>query len=128
MKNRLVPIRRSAPPPRKTRVKAVNRKRRDARWLHAFGSEARVRFVASLPCLAHSPICHGEIHNHHTKNGGMGKKAPASSVVPLCAVHHAAIHTMGRATFAFLYDLDLERESARVEAMWQSFSGSTDDR
>lgn len=74
-------------PLRKSRLKAVG-KQRPAKWAKAYGSEARVRFVKSLPC-AWCATTRTERHNAHlpTKSG-MGRKGPYTAIVPMCAVCH----------------------------------------
>jgi len=60
-----------------------------------YGSKERRRWIKSLPCLACclvSPIFaladKWSCENAHVVTGGMGRKADASHIVPLCRTHH----------------------------------------
>lgn len=73
-----------------------------------YGSEERVRTIKALPCAV--PECMGgPCDNHHLKNGGLGRKGPWQSIVPLCFMHHEAYHRRAGspARFAALYGVDL---------------------
>ena len=90
-----------------------------AEFERVYGPPGRREFVEGLPCIVNSVICTAPSHNHHTKNGGMGRKADFDAIVPLCFDHHQEIHTTGAETFAQRYWLNL-RESARLtESLWQ---------
>lgn len=96
--------------------------RREREWERAYGSEARVRWVQSLPCLVHD--CRGwPIDNAHIETGGTGRKADADRIVPLCRAHHLggdqSLHRLGREGFEVLHGLDLEQEAAAVERRWR---------
>lgn len=78
------PLRRSGCVTRKSRtVTSFNR---------IYGSKARVRWVKAQPCVS-CGAQDGASHNHHTQNGGTGRKADASTIVPLCPSCHHAHHT-----------------------------------
>jgi hypothetical protein len=58
------------------------KKRTNAEFARIYGSEERVLWVKSLPCL----VC-GKLpsDNHHIVNEGMGRKASYRLIVPLCS-------------------------------------------
>lgn len=120
---RRTPLTRTPMPRGRTRVKPVNAKRRKSEFARCYESRARVAWIKSLPCLARGQgYCGGDIQNAHTATGGTGRKADASTVVPLCLKHHAALHTIGARTFASIHRLDLAAEAARVEGLWQDLN------
>lgn len=80
-------------------------------------------FVKSLDCIARQWDCDGEIHNHHTATDGIGRKADASTIVPLCARHRDVLHWVGTATFERMHRIDLSAEAARTERRWQASQG-----
>lgn len=108
-------------------VKRVNAKRRRKEWGRAYGSPERVQFVASLPCAfgGRWERCAGKIENHHTRNGGRGRKGDAATIVPLCTLHHDELHDKGVATMEEQYGVDLKAEAALTETRWQIASGRT---
>jgi hypothetical protein len=111
------------PMKRKTRVRPRNPKRRASEFARCYGSKERVAFVKSLPCIVRRSlsfaVCDGEIHNHHTKNDGIGRKGPASSIVPLCSRHHELLHEGGSEAFSDAYGLPLNALAADTERRWQ---------
>lgn len=109
-------IPRKTPLARGGRIKPRNAKRHSANWLRAYGSAERVQWVKSLPCL----VCGATpSENAHVYTGGMGRKADAAKIVPLCLIHHAEQHAYGNRTIEDDYWLDLRAEAARIEAMWR---------
>lgn len=77
-------LKRSAPPPR---GKAIRRKPRKAsEFARIYGSEARVRWVKSLPCVGCGAIPSEDrpSENAHTVTGGTSRKADAATIAPLC--------------------------------------------
>lgn len=78
--------------PKVARPRKVNRKRRAANFARTYGG-AYADYIRSLPCAALGGDCFGPIHAHHTIAGGMGRKADASTLAPLCARHHELWHT-----------------------------------
>lgn len=101
---------------RRTKVRPVNPERKQRLFGEGFGSEARVRWVASLACVV--PGCDGgPCENAHTVSRGSGGKA--RDVVPMCPAHHTEQHQLGIRTFASKYGLDLESEAAATERAWQ---------
>jgi hypothetical protein len=89
-----------------------------AKFEREYGSAERVAFVASLPCIASSDECMAPIENAHTETGGMGRKGPASSIVPACCYHHHILHTWGVMTFQAKYRVDLAACAAETAAAW----------
>lgn len=100
-----------------------SKRRKASEFQRIYGGRDRVRWVKSLPCIAAPHGCVGAIENAHTENGGMGRKADASSIVPACGLHHRALHILGAETFQFRYRVDLKAEAARVAARWDAMQG-----
>ena len=84
-----------------------------------YGSPERQEFVRSLGCL----ICGQPPELAHTKSGGMGRKADADTIVPLCHAHHSELHQHGAKTFEAHWGLDLNASAAWIEAKWQEKQG-----
>lgn len=118
------PIARSAIKPRTKRPKARNVKRHAGEWARAYGSKARVAFVKSLACRV-SGCMDGPVENAHTVNGGMGRKADANTIVPLCRAHHRFLHQHGPVAFAASFPLrhgwTLADWAVEVERLWGAF-------
>lgn len=113
---RRTPFRRSGGPSRGGRINPRNEERRDAEWKRAYGSEERVRWVQGLPCLA----CGSRpSENAHTETGGMGRKADAETIVPLCPDCHRQLHEEGADTWQERTGLDLKADARRIEEAWQ---------
>ena len=130
MKPRTSFPKRKRPLPRgKKPIPKRNPKRKAKEFARAYGSDERVEFVKSLPCIVATRVfcgvtkacCAGDIENAHTKGGGMGRKAPASSVVPMCSGHHRYLHTVGSTEFQAVYRVDLTAEAAKCEAAWLAY-------
>lgn len=126
-------MKRSAPIPRKTRlarggrVKPVNRKRRASEFARCYGSKERVAWVKSLPCAVRSlglsifaMPCHGPMDNAHTVTGGMGRKADAETIIPLCRRHHEGFHA-GRWDPVFVQAA--RGYATEVEQRWRAEGG-----
>ena len=84
---RRTPIRRSGPP------KQRNAKRKASEFARCYGSKARVAFVASLYCACGCGRTPCE--NAHTITGGIGRKGPYQSIIPLTANCHRRQHVEG---------------------------------
>lgn len=103
------------------RTKPVKKKARPAsETKRIYGSKQRVAWVKSRPCLVANGACEGLIENAHTTTGGMGRKADACHVVPLCAGHHRTLHSIGAETFQGIYGVSLAFAAAQTELAWQS--------
>lgn len=105
--------------PRSARPKARNAKRKASEWTRAYGSQARVAFVKELWCIVGLSTCRGACHNAHIEGDGMGRKANADKVVPLCPTHHAELHRMGCTEFEEHFGVNLAQAAAETEIFWQ---------
>lgn len=123
MKPRTQRIARAKPPNRR------NRKRHTREWIRAYGSPERCEFVKGLPCV----VC-GFVpsENAHIETGGMGRKADADKIVPLCGLAaelalfdrvgcHTILHAAGRESLEKLRGLDLSACARETEKAWQEF-------
>jgi hypothetical protein len=103
---------------KRVRVNSRNRERYERNWRRAFGSDERVAWVKRQRCVAHGG-CKGEMENSHVVGGGMGRRADAKHIVPMCQHHHRQFHSHGRPWFERYYGVDLEQRAAATEAQWQ---------
>lgn len=106
-------------------VKKRNKPRAEREWLRAYGSKQRVRWIAAHGCLACACV---PSENAHAVTGGIGRKADACFVVPLCATHHRELHAVGVETFERLHapmlaGRTLLQWAARTDAAWRACSG-----
>ena len=85
------------------------------RWERAYHSQERVDWIQAMPCIACGA---GPCENHHTRGGGVGRKADWETVVPLCAGCHRECHQVGTLTFQFTRGVDFAKESAFVARLW----------
>ena len=109
------PVKRSAIKPSGTRLNPVNQKRKASAFARAYHSKERVAFVKALPCV----VCHQTpSDNAHIENGGMGRKADYTTIVPLCRTHHRRLHILGRATFEASYGVALGLWTTHTELSW----------
>lgn len=99
-------------------VKRSNPARKAKAFKRAYGSRARVAFVKSLPCVACGVVGYSE--NAHVTSGGVGRKADASQIVPLCGPHHLHLHAWGIDTWTKHYRKDLHYFAMDTEQRWQS--------
>lgn len=91
-----------------------NGKRKQSEFARIYGSRKRVAWIQSLECVV--PGCGGRMsENAHTATGGMGRKADAETIVPMCTTHHRLLHTIGVATFSDAYSLDLPALAAETD-------------
>ena len=102
------------------------RKRSKSEFARIYGSPARVRFVASLPCVG---CGRGPCENAHIETGGMGRKADSDRIVPLCNGCHREFHWWGREDFEDGYHIDLEGAALQTEMLWRRATqpGRTDE-
>ena len=118
-------MRRSGPIKRRTRLAPRNATRRTKEWARAYGSTQRVEWIAARPCS----VCgcpRRPCENAHTVTGGTGRKADASTVIPLCSYHHAELHQVGAHTFEVQHRLPLRWTAEQTEEAWaRSQSGLT---
>lgn len=106
-----------------------NVKRKASEFQRCYHSKARVRFVKSEPC----PVCQAlgmrhlvESDNAHIVGGGAGRKAGYEKIVPLCRLHHRALHAAGSlsafyVTFGGL--VDLAAFAAQTHSRWLLYCG-----
>ena len=101
----------------------MNAKKKRDKFAREFCSDERIQHVKDLGCLVqmhgHTPgPCSDAIHNHHTQNGGMGRKGDFDTIVPLCVRHHREVHDKGVRTFEKTYGLDLALSADAVQISW----------
>lgn len=66
-------------------------------------------------------FCLGKVENAHTVTGGVGRKADAHTIIPLCHQHHAELHR-GVERFEDLYGIDLTEAAAETQRLWLAHS------
>lgn len=102
---------------------AMKRKSRSvSEFARIYGSRARVAWIKAQPCVACGRV--GQSENAHTESGGMGRKADAEFIVPLCILDHRRIHAWGVLTFEARYAIHLrgrtlKQWAAHFAAEWQ---------
>lgn len=103
------------------------KKRSASEFARIYGSKKRVVWVKSLPCAVWIAVelfgietrCEGPVVNAHTVTGGMGRKADAKTIAPLCHAHHVDYdHYRG------LFEDDrarrlIQMHAAQIDARWQ---------
>lgn len=107
-----------APKPRKP-LRAKPRKASERERI--YGPKGFQDWLHKLPCVCCGH--RGSIHAHHTENGGMGRKADWTTLVPVCAAHHRMIHDIGQKRVAAMYGRVWEIEAGRVQEAWERISG-----
>jgi hypothetical protein len=108
------PLRRKKATKRQKPMAKKSRKPKET--ARVYGGHRRVEWVNGLGCL----IClRGPCENAHVKSGGVGRKADAKWIVPLCRDHHAE-HHRGARTFEAKYGVSLLKAAAQIESLWQS--------
>lgn len=96
------PLDRSGP----LRPKARTRKERE----RVYGTEARQTWLRERGCLA---CGQRPVELAHVENGGMGRKANADRLVPLCATHHRMQHALGVESFDGVFAVELRGVSLK---------------
>lgn len=96
----------------------MNRARKRTEWARVYGSTERVQFIKALPCCV-SSCDRRPCENAHAKGGGMGRKADARFVLPLCTKHHRELHNIGVRTFEKRHAIDLLHCADWTEWRWQ---------
>lgn len=117
---------RKKPLQRGGRIKPVNAKRKAKNWERAYRSPAFVRWISRLPCWACNYAGPSPRQAAHTTTGGMGRKADANTVIPLCGVCHARQHTQGWAAIA-MTDESRQRAAADIQRLWEARSDEASD-
>lgn len=97
----------------KRKKKSAAAKAKD--FARKYGSEERVGFVRSLPCVC---CWRAPSENAHTKSGGVGRKADYTTIVPLCKTHHTLAHTKGMKTVGEMFKVDWELSARLTQARW----------
>lgn len=99
-------LKRTGPPKRRTplprpskpmeRGQMKRRPKSPAKWRRQYGSEARVEAIKGMPCTV--PGCANRpSENAHVApkaERGMGYKADARWIAPLCSVHHYSLDSI----------------------------------
>jgi hypothetical protein len=90
-----------------------------AKFEREFGSKERVAFVAAMNCVAcgFGRPC----ENHHIQNGGMGKKAHHTKIIPLCVVCHREWHSQGRVAMEDYYGFNADVAAVQAEQDWREY-------
>jgi hypothetical protein len=123
-KPRTTPLRSTTPIRRKPRKASETRR--------IYGTRKHQKWLRDHPCLGCA--CSGSDdyphHLHHTANGGKGRKADASTLVPLCYGCHWLLHQHGPETFQrahadFLCGRTLESWAETYADAWSNWSGLT---
>lgn len=111
------PLTRKTPLKASKPVNPINRKRRKANFARAYNSPAFVRWISRLPCYACNYAGPSPRQAAHSVTGGMGRKADACTVLPLCGVCHSRQHTLG------LLAIGMTRETAKAaaETTWRNW-------
>lgn len=93
-----------------------------AKFQREYGGVTRLTWLKAWVCRArlHPHLdCSGPIEAAHTASGGVGRKADASTLIPLCRKHHAELHQYGAHSFEKAYGLSLRHEAEKVDNEWQ---------
>lgn len=99
----------AAPKPKPANQAARER----AEFARVYGSKERVAWVKAQPCVG----CGARpSDNHHTKNGGFGRKGDYTTIVPLCRGCHRALHNGRKPCLDWG---DGSHLAAATEARWQ---------
>lgn len=127
--------RKPAPIARRTRVRKVNRARKAKNSARAYGPKARREWLLSRPCI----VCgvEGYTEQAHTRTGGTGRKADASTLIPLCGRDplalsqmglglgcHGQLHRVGRSSFEKIHGVNLDVLAAATEKAWLRHQGA----
>jgi hypothetical protein len=104
------------------------RKRSASEFARIYGSKARVAWVKSLPCVVGNGSCAGPTENAHTTTGGMGRKAEAGTIVPLCRWHHACLHGRGVGWFRHVHAIDLPTAADATERAWRAYQERSEEQ
>jgi len=103
-----------------SRIRPVNPKRKAKLQEAQFGEQAEL--CRKSPCAV--PSCEfvpGRCEPHHMPSRGAG--GLDADTIPLCAVHHTAIHSLGRKTFEARYGVDLFEVRDRMRATVKAVMG-----
>lgn len=112
------PLARKSPLKRGIRVKPVNKARKAKNTERAYGPPERRAWLVRQPCCVCGSVSQDGNHQHHTRNGGKGRKADADTLVSLCHTCHRLYHD-GR--LANVPPEFWERQAAQTEAAWRLY-------
>lgn len=99
-------------------INPINRERKKAERLRAYGPPERRRAVRAMECAV--PGCRRLSENAHLTTGGTGRKADASTVANLCAKHHRtdtnSLHKLGSVErFDAVHSTDMWARAQAIE-------------
>lgn len=103
----------------------VNRRRKRSEFARCYGSRARVRFVAQLPCAACGYAGAIPRDNAHTENDGAGRKGDAATIIALCSGPngcHRRQHQSGWLAIGMTGE-SRERMARLTDEAWQAHQG-----
>jgi hypothetical protein len=107
------------------RIKPRNAKRRVKEWDRAYGSKARVRFVAQLPCAACGYNGEYPRQNAHKSNAGMSRKGDFDTILPLCGPCHSKQHGAGWLAIGMTSESAI-RAAALTQSLWLDYIQGAD--
>lgn len=100
------------------------RPRSKSEFARIYGSKERVLFVKRLKCCCCGRI--GWTENAHIENGGMGRKADYTKIIPLCGrlapkfSCHLRLHMHGREDLELWGGINLDTEAKVCELRWRT--------
>lgn len=94
------------------------KKRKPSEFQRIYGGRVRVRWIKAQRCAVRGGACQGPIENAHAVSGGMGRKADAHTILPLCKLHHLILHNIGAQSFELHYGVRLKSEAAHTHGLW----------
>lgn len=100
----------------------VRRRRTKREFARIYGSKDRVLFVKGLKCCCCGRT--GWTENAHIENGGMGRKADYTKIIPLCGrlapkfSCHLRLHLHGREDLELWGGINLDTEAQVCELRW----------
>ena len=102
------------------------KKRSASEFQRIYGGATRVRWVASLPCWACGYAGDIPRQNAHTRTDGMGRKADADTIIPLCPPCHGRQEQKGWLSIGMTAE-SRRRAAEATEALWQERRGSAEE-
>ena len=94
----------------------------DHKFRVQFHSAARIDFIRHLPCEVTRIQIYGEVVNAHTKGGGVGRRGPYTSIVPLYWTVHAHFDEMPADKFFDTYGRtkqSIKDRAPHYEKLWR---------
>lgn len=108
------------------KLNPVNRKRKAENHKRAYGGQAFLNYIHRLPCWACGYAGPSPRQAAHTINGGLSRKADASSIIALCNVCHSKQHAQGWLAIG-MTDESRKRAAAQTWASWEARRGDSQD-